>query len=48
LYGCVCHPLINGYDDDDDDNDDGHQVSGHWQHSTVYIVMSLLLRLLLL
>jgi len=17
LYGCVCHPLINGYDDDD-------------------------------
>ena len=18
LYGCVCHPLINGYDDDDD------------------------------
>jgi len=22
LYGCVCHPLINGYDDDDDDDDD--------------------------
>jgi len=20
LYGCVCHPLINGYDDDDDDD----------------------------
>jgi len=20
LYGCVCQPLINGYDDDDDDN----------------------------
>jgi len=19
LYGCVCQPLINGYDDDDDD-----------------------------
>ena len=22
LYGCVCHPLINGYDDDDDDDDE--------------------------
>ena len=20
MYGCVCHPLINGYDDDDDDD----------------------------
>jgi len=21
LYGCVCQPLINGYDDDDDDTE---------------------------
>ena len=21
LYGCVCQPLINGYDDDDDDDE---------------------------
>jgi len=37
LYGCVCHPLINGYDDDDDD--DEQQNIGLYavveQHNTI-------------
>ena len=30
LYGCVCQPLINGYDDDDEDGYNDNSVDWQW------------------